>query len=113
MPEGARFSDPNYMGARRLNDQVYDVIEALQPIAEEKRCTLSQLALAWVMAQPAVTSAIIGPRTIEQLEDNLGATSVEFTEDDQKRINRIMRRGDNVAPFYEADFGPHQYRTLG
>jgi aryl-alcohol dehydrogenase-like predicted oxidoreductase len=85
----------------------------LQPLAAEKGCTLSQLALAWVMAQPGVTSAIIGPRTMEQLDDNLGAVNVQLTEDDRKRIDRITRRGENVAPFYEADFGPHQYRTLG
>jgi aryl-alcohol dehydrogenase-like predicted oxidoreductase len=113
MPEGARFASANYQGARRLTERVYDVVEALQPLAAEKGCTLSQLALAWVMAQPGVTSAIIGPRTMEQLDDNLGAVNVELTEDDRKRIDRITRRGENVAPFYEADFGPHQYRTLG
>ncbi len=111
LPEGARFSDSgSRFASRRLNDRVYDVVEALQPLAEEKGCTLSQLALAWVVQQPGVTSAIIGPRTMEQFDDNIGALTVTITDEDRKRIDRIIRRGDNVAPFYEADFGPHQYR---
>ena len=110
LPEDARFSDPNPVYARRFTERVYDVIEGLQPLAAEKGCTLSQLALAWVMQQPGVTSAIIGPRTMAQFEDNLGAQTVTFAADDLTRIDRIIRRGDHVAPFYEADFGPHIYR---
>jgi aryl-alcohol dehydrogenase-like predicted oxidoreductase len=111
-PEGARFADQsNPIYRRRLNDRIYDVIEGLQPIAEDKGVTLSQLSLAWVMQQPGVTSPIIGPRTMDQLEDNLKAYDVTFTEDDLKQINRVSRRGDSVAPFYEAEFGPHPYRV--
>ena len=112
LPEGARFSDQGRPGAsRRLNDRVYDVVEGLQPLAREKGCTLSQFALAWVMQQPGVTSAIIGPRTMEQFDDNIGAQNVTFSEEELKQIDRVIRRGDSVAPFYEADFGPHQYRV--
>jgi aryl-alcohol dehydrogenase-like predicted oxidoreductase len=111
-PEGARFGDTsNPIYRRRLNDRIYDVVDGLKPIAEEKGCTLSQLALAWVMRQPGVTSPIIGPRTMEQYVDNLGAVNVEITDDDRKAINRVIRRGDSVAPFYEAEFGPHPYRV--
>jgi aryl-alcohol dehydrogenase-like predicted oxidoreductase len=110
-PEGARFADQeNPIYRRRLNDRIYDVVDGLKPIATEKNCTLSQLALAWVMRQPGVTAPIIGPRTMEQFEDNMGAVNVEITDDDRKQINRVIRRGESVAPFYEADFGPHQYR---
>jgi aryl-alcohol dehydrogenase-like predicted oxidoreductase len=111
-PEGARFADAsNPIYRRRLNDRIYDVVDGLEPIAKEKNCTLSQLALAWVLRQPGVTSPIIGPRTMEQYTDNLGALDVEITDDDRKQINRIIRRGDSVAPFYEAEFGPHPYRV--
>ncbi len=111
-PEGARFADTsNPLYRRRLNDRIYDVVEGLQPIADEKSCTLSQLALAWVLQQPGVTSPIIGPRTMDQYADNMEAFKVEITDDDRKRIDRIIRRGDSVAPFYEAEFGPHPYRV--
>jgi aryl-alcohol dehydrogenase-like predicted oxidoreductase len=112
LPEGARFADQtNPIYRRRLTERIYDVVEGLEPIAQEKGCTLAQLSLAWVLNQPGVTSPIIGPRTMEQFEDNIGAVDVEITEDDTKRINRIIRRGDSVAPFYEAEFGPHPYRV--
>ena len=109
-PEGARFADrSNPIYARRLNDRIYDVVEGLEPIAKEKGCTLSQLALAWVISRPGVTSPIIGPRTMEQFDDNMGALDVEVTEDDRKRINRLNAYGESVAPFYEADFAPNRY----
>jgi aryl-alcohol dehydrogenase-like predicted oxidoreductase len=111
-PEGARFADTsNPLYRRRLNDRIYDVVEGLQPMAEEKGVSLSQFSLAWCMQQPGVTSPIIGPRTMEQLEDNLAATEITFTDDELRAINRVARRGDSVAPFYEAEFGPHPYRV--
>jgi aryl-alcohol dehydrogenase-like predicted oxidoreductase len=113
MPEDARFRvTDNPVYKRRLNDRVWDVIEPLGELAREKGVPLSQLSLAWVEQQPGVTSAIIGPRTLEQLEDNLGAAKVTFTEDELKRIDEISTPGDHVAPYYEADWRPamfHRY----
>ncbi|MHB8515972.1 MAG: aldo/keto reductase [Dehalococcoidia bacterium] len=111
-PEGARFADAsNPIYRRRLNDRIYDVVEALGEMAQAKGVTMSQLALAWCMQQPGVTSPIIGPRTMEQFEDNMGALAVEIAEDERKQIDRFARRGQSVAPFYEAEFGPHPYRV--
>ena len=86
-------------------------IDGLEPIAKDKGITLSQLSLAWCAQQPGVTSPIIGPRTMEQLEDNLAAAEVEITDDDRKRIDSVARRGEHVSRFYEAEFGPHPYRV--
>ena len=91
-------------------ERIFDVLDQLQPIAAEKGCTLAQLALAWVAQRPGVTSPIIGPRTMEQLEDNLGALKVTFTDDDRATIDSIVPPGRMVSPFYDADFGPSQYR---
>jgi aryl-alcohol dehydrogenase-like predicted oxidoreductase len=63
------------------------------------------------MQQPGITSPIIGPRTMEQLEDNLKAADVTITEEDRKRIDSVSRRGEMVSRFYEADFGPHPFRV--
>ena len=95
---------------RRKTEGVYDVVEAIEPLAEEKGCTLSQFAVAWCMGQPGVTSPIIGPRTMEQLEDNLGALDVVITDEDRARIDELVPPGGVFAPFYEADFGPHEQR---
>jgi aryl-alcohol dehydrogenase-like predicted oxidoreductase len=112
-PPDSRYAEyeNNPLLRRRMSERIYDVIEGLQPIAAEKGITLSQFALAWCMQRPGVTSPIIGPRTMEQFEDNLGALDVTFTEDELRRIDRVARRGDAVAPFYEAAFGPHPHRV--
>ena len=89
----------------------YTAIERLEPLAQEKGCTLSQFALAWCMQQPHVTAPIIGPRTMEQFEDNLGALSVTITDDDRSAIDRIVPRGGHIVPYYEASFGPHRHRV--
>jgi aryl-alcohol dehydrogenase-like predicted oxidoreductase len=112
-PEDARYRDVenNPLARRRMTDRIYDIVEGLEPIAAEKGVPLSQMALAWVMQRQGVTAPIIGPRTMEQLEDNLAALEVTFMEDEMKRIDRVARRGEAVAPFYEAAWGPHTYRV--
>ncbi len=96
-PEGARFADQdNPIYRRRLNDRIYDVVDGLKPIAEAKGCTLSQLALAWVMQQPGVTSPIIGPRTMEQLEDLLPAAELTMSDDEARQIDALVAPGTTV-----------------
>ena len=97
---------------RRLNETVYDVNEGLLPLAEAKGCTVSQLALAWCIHQPGITSPILGPRTMEHLVDNLGALDVTVTDEDRRRIDELVPPGRMVSPFYEADFGPSLHRSL-
>ena len=113
-PEGARFSDTTLEArlARRFTDGVFDVTEGLLPLAQAKGCTLSQLALAWCAQQQGVTGPIIGPRTMEQLEDNLGALEVEITIEDRQRIDELVPPCRMVSPFYEADFGPNRHRAI-
>jgi aryl-alcohol dehydrogenase-like predicted oxidoreductase len=106
-PEGTRYGGGDPRQARRMAERVFDVTEGLEPLAKEKGATMSQLALAWVMQQPGVTAPIIGPRTMEQLEDNLGALAVEIDGDDRKRIDDLIPPGTHVSPFYEASFGPN------
>lgn len=72
---------------RPVTDKAVDVIEALMSHAGDKRCTPSQLALAWNASQPGITAPIIGPRTFEQLDDNLGAISVRLDGDDLARLD--------------------------
>ena len=102
-PAGSRFATADPGTRRRLRREVYDLVEALAPIAAGKGCTLSQLALAWCMSRPGVTSPIIGPRTLDQLEDQLGALEVTLTESDLEAIDRLSPPGGMLSPFYEAD----------
>ncbi|MFN8498661.1 MAG: aldo/keto reductase [Anaerolineae bacterium] len=111
-PPDTRFAGmaDNPIYQRRWREGVFDVVEALAPMAEAKACTISQIALQWTVVQPGISSSIIGPRTMEQLEDNLGALAVTFSDEDRAAIDRIVPPGGMVSPFYEADFGPHWYR---
>jgi aryl-alcohol dehydrogenase-like predicted oxidoreductase len=106
-PPDTRLQPTHGRASMLANERAFDAVEALTALAREKNCEISQFALAWCMQQPGVTSPIIGPRTLDQLEDNLKALSVELTDDVRKRIDEIVPPGRMVAPFYEADFGPH------
>ena len=112
-PEDSRYArwPGNPLQRARWVNPVYDAVDQLKPLAEAHGCTLSQFALAWVMAQPGVTSPIIGPRIMEQLEDNLKALEVKLTDEDLKAVDRIVPRGGVVVPYYEAAFGPHPHRV--
>jgi aryl-alcohol dehydrogenase-like predicted oxidoreductase len=112
-PPESRFGNAqaNARQRSRLVEDVYDVVDRLEPIARSKDCTLVQLALAWVTHQPGITSPIIGPRTLDQLEEYLGAAAITLTQTDLELIDAIVPRGGMVSPFYEAEFGPHPNRV--
>jgi len=69
------------------------LVEQLAGVAAEVGCSLPQLAIAFVLAHPAVTSAIIGPRTLAQLATILGASDVELDGHVLDRIDRIVPPG--------------------
>ncbi len=79
-----------------LSEQVYDMVDILCEVAGEMECTPSQLALVWLIQQPGVTSAIIGPRTIEQFEDNFGSLEVELNEANLQKLNDITKPGGTL-----------------
>jgi aryl-alcohol dehydrogenase-like predicted oxidoreductase len=108
-PEGTRLAQ-GWGNRNYFTDETFTVVETLQELAAGKGCTPAQLALAWCAQQPGITSPIIGPRTMEQLEDNLGALEVVVTEEDRKRLDQVAPPGGVTVPYYEADFGPSLYR---
>ncbi len=88
----ARF-DPNVPGnARKL-----DVVEGLIKVAEQAGCSLTHLAMAFVVAHPAVTSAIIGPRTMDQLTDLLAGADVTLSDDVLDEIDKLVEPGTNLS----------------
>ncbi len=66
-----------------------EAVEALIPLSQELNCTLSQLALAWNVAQPGITAPIIGPRTMEHFSDNLGALDIPMDAGILERIDQV------------------------
>jgi aryl-alcohol dehydrogenase-like predicted oxidoreductase len=80
------------------NQRKLEVVEQLARLAEEAGLSLIHLAIAFVINHPAVTSAIIGPRTMEQLESQLGAADVTLDDALLDRIDEIVLPGTNVNP---------------
>ena len=80
------------------NQAKLEAAEQLAVLAEESGLTLIQLAIAFVLAHPAVTAPIIGPRTMEQLESQLAAADVVLSSDVLDRIDEIVPPGTNLNP---------------
>jgi aryl-alcohol dehydrogenase-like predicted oxidoreductase len=79
------------------NQRKLDAVEQLAVLAEEAGLSLIHLAIAFVLNHPAVTSAIIGPRTMEHLESQLGAADVALPADVLDRIDEIVPPGTNYS----------------
>jgi aryl-alcohol dehydrogenase-like predicted oxidoreductase len=109
-PPGSRYESGKFRSGEEIAPAAWDVIEGVDKLAQEKGTSMDAFALAWTLANEVITSPIIGPRTMEQLEDNLKALDVEVTEDDKKRVDELIEPGTHVAAYYNADFGPHIYR---
>jgi aryl-alcohol dehydrogenase-like predicted oxidoreductase len=109
-PKGSRYESGKFRSGEEVPAAAWDVIELAEAMAKEKGCKMDALALAWTLTHPAISSPIIGPRTMEQLLGNLKALDVEITDDDKKRIDAVIKPGTHVAEYYQADFGPHPFR---
>jgi aryl-alcohol dehydrogenase-like predicted oxidoreductase len=81
-----------------INARKLDLIEELLEVAEEAGCSLTHLALAFVLRHPAVSAAIIGPRTMEQLVDQIPAADLVLDDKVMDRIDEIVPPGTNVNP---------------
>jgi aryl-alcohol dehydrogenase-like predicted oxidoreductase len=78
------------------NQEKLDAVERLAQLAEQAGISLIHLALAFVIRHPAVTAAIVGPRTLEQLEGQLGAVDVQLSADVLDAIDEIVPPGTNL-----------------
>jgi aryl-alcohol dehydrogenase-like predicted oxidoreductase len=72
---------------RGRRERTWDVVDAVRAVAESRGASMPQVALAWLHDRPAVTSVILGARTVEQLQDNLGATGLHLTDDETAALD--------------------------
>ena len=96
-PAGSRFADRGMDFASAAYAPTFDALEALEAMAAARGITLSQLGLAWLLAQPGITAPIIGPRTLEQLQDNLGALDVALSAEECAAIDEIVPPAATLA----------------
>lgn len=90
--EGSRAANPeqNMFMEDVMRDEVLGAVQELRPIAEDAGCTTAQLALAWLLRQPGVSSAIVGASRPQQVEENVRAAEIDLTEDVLHRINETF-----------------------
>lgn len=116
-PPDSRF-DKFWQGAeeRHYSEAAFAVLDLVTDLSQEKGCTPYQLALAWCIQQPGITSPIIGPRTQEHLDGSLHALNVQLTTQDLERIDAVAPPGRATVPYYGYDglawvtWGPHKFR---
>ncbi|WP_052666016.1 aldo/keto reductase [Nitriliruptor alkaliphilus] len=86
-------------GPRSRSQRTWDVLDVVRTIAEDRGVTMAQVALAWVVDRQTVTSVILGARTVEQLEDNLGAADLHLTDDEVARLDEASDPGAADYPY--------------
>jgi aryl-alcohol dehydrogenase-like predicted oxidoreductase len=73
-------------------DRLYDTIDVLVEIAEDRGVSAAQVALAWLLGRPSISSVVIGARTDEQLADNLEAAELDLSDDERSRLEQVSRQ---------------------
>ena len=86
---------------RRGTARTWDIIEAVQRIAEARGTSMATVALAWVTDRPGVTSTILGARTLEQLEDNLSSVEVRLDDDERAALDKASDLQATDYPYGE------------
>jgi aryl-alcohol dehydrogenase-like predicted oxidoreductase len=79
---------------RQGTERAWRTLEVVRDIARQRGKTPSQIALAWLLAQPGITAPILGARTLEQLEDNLGCVGWYLTEEELKQLDQASALED-------------------
>ncbi len=98
VPEGSRATRQAQFFEGAENERKLELVEELLKIASDAGCSLTHLAQAWVVRHPAVTSAIIGPRTMDQLDDLLAGQDVTLDDAALDRIDEVVPPGTTINP---------------
>jgi voltage-dependent potassium channel beta subunit len=83
-----------------MKDEVLECVAALEEIARGINISMSELAIAWVLRQPGVSSAIVGASKVSQVRDNVGATGIKLSGDVQEQIDDVLKRIDGFVPLW-------------
>jgi aryl-alcohol dehydrogenase-like predicted oxidoreductase len=113
-PEGSRAARNDVrLRQAELRDESLVISQELAAHCRERGVAPSQFALAWCLANPIITAVILGPRTMEQFDDNFAALNVQFTADDETFVDRLVPPGDHSGkgfndPLYPVLGRPHR-----
>jgi aryl-alcohol dehydrogenase-like predicted oxidoreductase len=99
-------SDRGFIADSFLTEKTYAIVDELHVIAKAHQSTVARVALAWVQAQPGVTSTIIGARRLAQLEDNVKALDVELSAEEFGRLDALTKPTfgfpQNIQPWFSS-----------
>jgi aryl-alcohol dehydrogenase-like predicted oxidoreductase len=99
--------------ARNADPRTWAVLDVVGRVAETHDASNSQVALAWLLAQPAVTSVILGARTVEQLQDNLGSAELVLTESELAELGEASAPRVDDYPYGTAGVGQRNRKVVG
>ena len=88
--EGSRLSENDSFGKNFLTESNIQKVRDLKPVADELGLTRAQLALAWILRQPGVSSVITGATKVSQIEDTVKAAGVKLSSEQISRIDEIL-----------------------
>lgn len=88
-PDGSRRTTFDFPPVNR--DRAFDIVDVMREIADGHGVSVAQIALAWLLHQPAVTTVIIGAKHLDQLEDNLQSVDVTLSDDQLQRLNAVSQ----------------------
>lgn len=104
-PENSRRSEFDFPLVDK--ERAWRILDVIRPIAEELHASVAQVALAWLLAKPAVTSVIIGAKNLKQLEDNIGAVEVTLSPAQMAALDQVSQLPPEypgwMIPFQTAD----------
>lgn len=92
-----------------LSNESFDLLDLVEQMAIEKNCKPVHIPIAWNLSRDFITSTIMGPRTVDQLNDYLDAIKIKITDEDEKRIDFKSKPGEHIVSYYGpplADFSP-------
>ncbi|MFC6824165.1 aldo/keto reductase [Halopelagius fulvigenes] len=97
-PDEGRAATDEYT-ENRFTDENWAVLDVVEELAEEKDATAAQVSLAWLLRKELVDAPIVGPRTVEHLEDDVGALDVDLTDEEMERLE------EPITPVWNRDIG--------
>ena len=98
-PADSRIGQGGSMGPQVTDEMLYDIVDVLEALAQERGKTVAQVALNWLLQRPTISTLVIGARTEEQLIQNLGATDWSLTAEEVKRLD-VVSTVEPVYPYW-------------
>lgn len=101
---GSRFANGWNEPPIRDFERLWDIVDVLRQIAEEKQVPTNQIALVWLLTRPSVSSLVIGARDLKQLESNIEATELKLSNNEIERLNKVSRLPLIYPYWHQANF---------